>query len=122
MSKATNKLNNNIANDFKTNVIEYYNTIKESYSKYYKPSRKLNQAFPVFIFNQSDSIISLDLKEDWFFMIQEAKNANIPIMENPYLANLLEGVDIGEEVPESLYTSIAVVLSWVFWLRGDKPF
>ena len=55
-------------------------------------------------------------------MIQEAKNANIPIMENPYLANLLEGVDIGEEVPESLYTSIAVVLSWVFWLRGDKPF
>jgi hypothetical protein len=55
-------------------VIEYSNTIKESYSKYYKQSRKLNQAFPVFIFNQSDSIISLDLKEDWFFMIQEAKN------------------------------------------------
>jgi hypothetical protein len=55
-------------------VIEYSNTIKESYSKYYKPSKKINQAFPVFIFNQSDSIVSLDLKEDWFFMIQEAKN------------------------------------------------
>lgn len=55
-------------------IIEYYNDVKESYSKYYKPSKELVQAFPVFIFNQTDSIISLDLKEGWFFMIQESKN------------------------------------------------
>lgn len=55
-------------------VIEYSNNVKESYSKYYKPSKELVQAFPVFIFNKTDSIIPLDIKEGWFFMIQEAKN------------------------------------------------
>ncbi|MBT3620736.1 MAG: flagellar biosynthesis protein FlhB [Porticoccaceae bacterium] len=71
---------------------------------------------------KAPTVLAKATGEDVGIMIQEAKNANIPIMENPYLANLLEGVDIGEEVPESLYTSIAIVLSWVFWLRGDKPF
>tara|TARA_B110000263_G_C15202608_1_gene461335 strand:+ start:89 stop:364 length:276 start_codon:yes stop_codon:yes gene_type:complete len=71
---------------------------------------------------KAPTVIAKATGEDVSIMIQEAKNANIPIMENPYLANLLEGVDDGEEVPESLYTSLAIVLSWVFWLRGDKPF
>jgi hypothetical protein len=55
-------------------VIEYSNTIKKSYTKYYEPSKKLVQSFPVFIFNKTDSIIPLELKEGWIFMIQEAKN------------------------------------------------
>lgn len=71
---------------------------------------------------KAPTVIAKARGEEVSMMIQEAKNANIPVMENPYLASLLEGVDIGEEVPESLYTSLAIVLSWVFWLRGDKPF
>jgi hypothetical protein len=55
-------------------IIEYSNNVKESYSKYYNPSKELVQAFPVFIFNKTDSIISLDIKEGCFFMIQEAQN------------------------------------------------
>lgn len=55
-------------------------------------------------------------------IIEAAKDANIPVIEHPRLAKLLEGVDINEEIPEALYHSMAVVLSWVFWMRGDKPF
>ena len=29
------------------------------------------------------------------------------------------GVEIGDEVPESLYRVVAVVLAWVFWLRVE---
>lgn len=71
---------------------------------------------------QAPTVVAKARGDDVSMMIQEARNANIPIMQNPYLVKLLEGVDIGEEVPESLYTSLAIILSWVFWLRGDKPF
>lgn len=54
--------------------VEYSNKIKESYTKYYKPSEKRVQAYPIIIYNVSDSISYLDVKEGWPFMLQEAKN------------------------------------------------
>ena len=26
-----------------------------------------------------------------------------------------------QEIPQELYTAVAVVLSWVYWLRGMRP-
>ena len=54
-------------------------------------------------------------------MVERAFDLDLPVIEDETLQRLLTEVDIGEEVPESLYRSVAVVLSWVFWLRGDRP-
>jgi len=68
------------------------------------------------------TILAKGVGQEARMIIDAAKDANIPIIEDPRLAKLLEGVDINEEIPEALYHSMAVVLSWVFWMRGDKPF
>ena len=54
-------------------------------------------------------------------IIDAAFELGLPVIEDEALQRLLSGVDIGEEVPESLYRAVAVVLAWVFWLRGDEP-
>ena len=54
-------------------------------------------------------------------IIDAAFELGLPVIEDENLQRLLSGVDIGEEVPESLYRAVAVVLAWVFWLRGDEP-
>ncbi|GIR69872.1 MAG: hypothetical protein CM15mP74_11230 [Halieaceae bacterium] len=51
------------------------------------------------------------LRLNWGCLLSKTRPCNV----------LLSGVDIGEEVPESLYRAVAVVLAWVFWLRGDEP-
>ena len=35
--------------------------------------------------------------------------------------SLLSQVELNEEIPESLYVSVAVILSWVYWLKGMRP-
>ena len=54
-------------------------------------------------------------------IIDAAFELGLPVIEDETLQRLLNGVDIGEEVPESLYRAVAIVLAWVFWLRGDAP-
>jgi flagellar biosynthesis protein len=34
---------------------------------------------------------------------------------------LLSGLEIDQEIPETLYTAVAIILSWAYWLRGMKP-
>jgi flagellar biosynthesis protein len=34
---------------------------------------------------------------------------------------MLSKVDIDQEIPSEVYTAVAVVLSWVYWLRGMQP-
>ena len=51
-------------------------------------------------------------------IIDAAFDLGLPVIEDEALQRLLSGVDIGEEIPESLYRAVAVVLAWVFWLRG----
>lgn len=41
-------------------------------SKYYKPSTKLVEAYPVLIENISDSVTNIETQEGWIYMIQEA--------------------------------------------------
>ena len=46
---------------------------------------------------------------------------NIPIKEDKDLLNLLSEIDVGQEVPESLYKVVAELLAWVYQLNQNFP-
>ena len=54
-------------------------------------------------------------------MVDLALDANKPVIKDPDLIASMEYLELNGEIPEELYFSVAVVLSWVFWLRGDRP-
>jgi flagellar biosynthesis protein FlhB len=50
-----------------------------------------------------------------------ARRKNIPVIENKPLARLLyQQVQVGREIPESLYRAVAGVLAYVYRLRGGN--
>ncbi|MGH7927381.1 MAG: EscU/YscU/HrcU family type III secretion system export apparatus switch protein [Candidatus Binatia bacterium] len=50
-----------------------------------------------------------------------ARSKGIPVIENRHLAQLLyRQVEIGREIPESLYRAVAGILAYVFRLRGGN--
>jgi len=54
-------------------------------------------------------------------IIKLAQENNIPIREDKDLFNLLSEIDIGKEVPESLYKVVAELLAWVYQLNKNYP-
>lgn len=54
-------------------------------------------------------------------IIKMARENNIPIREDKDLLNLLSEIDVGKEVPESLYKVVAELLAWVYQLNKDFP-
>ena len=52
-------------------------------------------------------------------IIKMARERNIPIREDKDLLNLLSEIDIGREVPESLYKVVAELLAWVYQLNKN---
>ena len=48
-----------------------------------------------------------------------AHENNIPIREDKDLLNLLSEIDVGQEVPESLYKVVAELLAWVYQLNQN---
>ena len=54
-------------------------------------------------------------------MIEEARKQGVFISEDPQLLALLSRLDVDQEIPTELYTAVAVVLSWVYWLKGMRP-
>ena len=54
-------------------------------------------------------------------IIAEAEKQGVFIAEDKRLVSLLSQVELNEEIPESLYVSVAVILSWVYWLKGMRP-
>ena len=54
-------------------------------------------------------------------ILQSGKEAEVPIIEGEALANFLQDIPVGEEIPEVLFESVATVLSWGYWLKGKKP-
>ena len=66
---------------------------------------------------EAPSILAKGEGEDAMSIIDAAFDIGLPVIEDEMLQRLLSGVDI----PESVYRAVAVVLAWVFWLRGDEP-
>ena len=54
-------------------------------------------------------------------MIEEAKKQGVCISEDPQLLALLSRLNVDEEIPRELYTAVAVILSWVYWLKDMRP-
>jgi flagellar biosynthesis protein len=50
-----------------------------------------------------------------------AQENNIPIREDKDLLHLLSEIDVGQEVPESLYKVVAELLAWVYELNQNYP-
>ncbi len=45
----------------------------------------------------------------------------VPIYENASLLRWLSQLDLGDEIPESMYQVIAEILAFVYQLEGRKP-
>lgn len=54
-------------------------------------------------------------------IIAEARRRGVHVAEDPELLALLSRLELGEEIPPQLYTAVAVVLSWAYWLKGMRP-
>ena len=54
-------------------------------------------------------------------IIAMAQQQNIPIKKDKYLVELLEKIDVGREIPESLYKLVAELLDWVYQLNNEYP-
>ena len=54
-------------------------------------------------------------------IIKMAQENNIPIREDKDLLHLLSEIDVGHEVPESLYKVVAELLAWVYQLNQNYP-
>ncbi len=50
-----------------------------------------------------------------------AQEQNIPIKKDKDLIALLENIDVGREIPESLYKIVAELLAWVYELNNEYP-
>ena len=54
-------------------------------------------------------------------IIEEAQWHGVYVAEDPQLLALLSRIDIDKEIPPELFTAVAVILSWVYWLKGMRP-
>jgi flagellar biosynthesis protein len=54
-------------------------------------------------------------------MQEAARQSGTPLMSDEALLEALMQLPLNEEIPESLYVAVAVVLSWAYWLTGRRP-
>jgi flagellar biosynthesis protein len=54
-------------------------------------------------------------------ILDEARKHGVHVAQDPALLARLAGLDVDQEIPPELYTAVAVILSWVYWLRGMQP-
>lgn len=53
-------------------------------------------------------------------ILQQAREHGVPVQENPEVAQLLAGLEIGREIPLELYGVIAEILAFVFTLDSTR--
>tara|TARA_X000001036_G_C20475562_1_gene723466 strand:+ start:302 stop:586 length:285 start_codon:yes stop_codon:yes gene_type:complete len=54
-------------------------------------------------------------------ILEIAEAAGVPITEDYLLAETLAKLELDQEIPESLFRAVAVVLAWVYRLQGKTP-
>ena len=52
-------------------------------------------------------------------ILDRAKRAGVPIVEDPKLAYVLSKVPLGDEIPPELYRAVAEVLVFILRLEGE---
>jgi flagellar biosynthesis protein len=51
-------------------------------------------------------------------ILERAREAGVPVHQDPELADALAGLALGAEVPEELWKAVAEVLAWAYVLPG----
>ena len=54
-------------------------------------------------------------------IVKLANEHGVYVAEDPILADILSRLEVDQEIPEELYQSVAVILSWAYWLKGRSP-
>jgi flagellar biosynthesis protein len=54
-------------------------------------------------------------------IIKTAKEHDIPIQQNEELTALLSKVRLNEEIPRALYTAVAQILAFIYYVEGKQP-
>ncbi|WP_455234540.1 EscU/YscU/HrcU family type III secretion system export apparatus switch protein [Thiogranum longum] len=54
-------------------------------------------------------------------IISLAREHGVPMQENEALASVLSRVELGEEIPETLYLAVAQVIAFAYHLSGKVP-
>jgi flagellar biosynthesis protein len=54
-------------------------------------------------------------------IVAEAKKQGVYVAEDPRLLAMLSKLDVGQEIPQDMFTAVAVILAWVYWLKGMRP-
>ena len=59
--------------------------------------------------------------DDAKLIVEAGKEAEIPIIKGDELSSYLQEVTVGAEFAQVLFESVAIVLSWAYWLRDKNP-
>lgn len=51
-------------------------------------------------------------------IVRVAREHDVPLHEEPHLANVLEAMDLESEIPAELYRAVAEVLVFIYRLNG----
>ncbi len=54
-------------------------------------------------------------------IIAQAKEYNVPIVQNTELADMLLFIKIGNEIPTETFIAVAEILRYVYALKGETP-
>ena len=54
-------------------------------------------------------------------IIDIARESEVPVSEDELLAETLSRLELNDEIPESLFRAVAIVLAWVYRLQGKTP-
>jgi len=54
-------------------------------------------------------------------IIDIAQQNDVPLCDNPALIDLLMTLELGDEIPETLYIAIAHIISFAWQLQGKSP-
>lgn len=68
--------------------------------------------------NQAPTVTAKGHQEIAEEILKVASDENIPVYEDKELSALLEQLDLGDHIPQSLYVVIAEVLSFAYRLSG----
>lgn len=54
-------------------------------------------------------------------IMEIAREHGVPLCDNPSLVDLLVTLELGDEIPESLYIAVACIIAFAYQLEGKTP-
>lgn len=54
-------------------------------------------------------------------IVEEAQKQGVYVAQDAELVAMLSRLDLDQEIPPTLYKTVAVILAWAYWLKGMQP-